>query len=63
MNILPGSFAVFWSRPGWSRQFHADHFQPTAKAAAAAHRAAFPEDRICSVRGRDGRFNSFKQEV
>lgn len=62
MKVARDSFAVFWSRPGWRVQFHADMktaLYPTAKAAAAAFRAMFPKDHVRSVRDASGRFQRF----
>ena len=59
MRILPGTYAVFWSRPGWGQQFQADVVATCARQAAATFRSLFPGDLIRSVRGRDGRFASF----
>lgn len=59
MRILHGSFAVFWSRPGWGRAFHADIHARSPKEAVAAFRQMFPDDTVRSVRGKDGRFAAF----
>lgn len=64
MRVARESFAVFWTRPGWRVQFHADMkraLYPTAKAAADAFAAMFPADQVKSVRDGSGRFLTFKR--
>lgn len=59
MRVLPNTFAIFWSLPQGGQQFHADVPATSPAAALATFRALFPTDRIRSVRGTDGRFQSF----
>jgi hypothetical protein len=60
MQILPNTFAVFWSFPSGGVQFHADVPAASAREAAATFHALFPGDRLCSVRGKSGRFEGYK---
>lgn len=60
MRITPGTFAVFWSRPGWRQAFHADVGAGSPGEAVATFRALYPTDVVRSVRGADGRFASFR---
>lgn len=52
--------AIFWTRPGWRMQFHADMTAQPAAQAVAAFKALFPGDVVCSVRDTSGRFLAFK---
>lgn len=58
MKIITDNWAVFWSPPGTTLQFHADVSAPTPAAAAAKFRSIYPQDTVHSVRGCDGRFCS-----
>lgn len=60
MKIIANSFAVFWTRPGWKQQFMADVGGFTDPVAAVAwFKTAYPEDVVCSIRDRSGRFLPF----
>ncbi len=65
MKIARHAYAVFWSRPGWTRrqQFMADlpkALYPTAGDAARGLKEMWPADIIRSVRDSNGRFLPFK---
>lgn len=58
MKII--GYAVFWSFPGDTIQFHADVQGKSARDAAAKFQNLFPGDVIRSVRSTSGRFEAFK---
>lgn len=60
MRLIAGLYAVFWSPPGCTQQFHADVGAMSPVGAAATFRNYFPTDKIRSVRDSRGRFVPFK---
>lgn len=64
MRILHNTFAVFWTRPGYKTQFHADVGRgddiKTPAECAAWFKRLFPGDIVLSVRDSSGRFLPFK---
>lgn len=64
MHLLNNTFAIFWTRKGWKRQFHADWGKETpsqsAKEVVQTFRKLFPDDIVMSVRDNSGRFVAFK---
>lgn len=63
MKIMHNTFAVFWTRPGYKVQFHADVGRGvinTPAECAAWFKTTFPGDIVKSIRDSSGRFLPFK---
>lgn len=64
MRIERNTFAVFWTRPGLGRAFHADGYRydpaDTPETVANRFREMFPDSVIRSMRDGSGRFVAFK---
>lgn len=62
MKIMQNTYALFWTRKGWKKQFHADvPADVPAPVAVSRFRDMFPDDVVCSVRDASGRFVAFQE--